>query len=442
VITDDDVIRVLEQANPASVDDPISMPAAAGYLDSLRSTTVPVVELDPTPTAPISGRRWPILITAAAVVLVVVGALVVAGGRDAGESQPAAAPPVANGLIAFVGESDDYPATSDIYVVAADGTGLRRLTSTPELVEYAPAWSPDGSRLAFVRTDDYEFTLRRPPCATGCELVVVDPSTGVETFAVDIPQLDVGETWVAPSLTWSPDGHAIVIPLHPCGSGGCGPPRTVIADLETAAFTTFATGGHATWSPDGEWLSLGGGARGPSTLLVPADLIEAGDVVDPTQLLGVSALPTDDFDGETVEWMPDSSAIVVPSGVAPDSRIDVVTVADGERRTLLEDGLNPAVSPDGTQIAYVRDDRPALKEIWVAAADGTDPHQVTLSLTAPAWSPDGSLLLASDHQGFFTVRPDGTDRTELDIRDHTPFFALPGFITSGIDWQPDGAHQQ
>jgi TolB protein len=100
------------------------------------------------------------------------------------------------------------------------------------------------------------------------------------------------------------------------------------------------------------------------------------------------------------------------------------------------------VSPDGTQIAYKRGDGD-LNEIWVAAADGSNPRRVTVSLTDPAWSPDGSLLLAEDYQGEFTVRPDGTDRTTLGIRDHTRKLPIPlVFAGSGIDWQPAGAHER
>jgi len=37
------------------------------------------------------------------------------------------------------------PVTTDLYVVHADGSGLRRLTDTPDRLELQPAWSPDGT---------------------------------------------------------------------------------------------------------------------------------------------------------------------------------------------------------------------------------------------------------------------------------------------------------
>jgi TolB protein len=46
---------------------------------------------------------------------------------------------------------DDRGESSDIYVIRADGTGLRRVTRTPGLYELFPSWDPSGERLAYVR---------------------------------------------------------------------------------------------------------------------------------------------------------------------------------------------------------------------------------------------------------------------------------------------------
>ena len=54
-----------------------------GYLDSLRTTTVTLVDNEPTPSEPSSGRRWVTLIAAAAAVVLVVGVLVVFDRDDA-----------------------------------------------------------------------------------------------------------------------------------------------------------------------------------------------------------------------------------------------------------------------------------------------------------------------------------------------------------------------
>ena len=80
MITDDEVMRVLERADPARCDDVAPLIDAAGYLDALRTRTTTVALVDDEPTRPErTGRhRWSIVTTAAAaVLLIVVGALIV-----------------------------------------------------------------------------------------------------------------------------------------------------------------------------------------------------------------------------------------------------------------------------------------------------------------------------------------------------------------------------
>jgi hypothetical protein len=164
----------------------------------------------------------------------------------------------------------------------------------------------------------------------------------------------------------------------------------------------------------------------------PTDEIEPGSV-DLTVVAGVRTIPDGpNAAGVDVAWLPDSSALLFANG----AQVDLVTVPNGERHLLIEDGYDPAVSPDGDEIAYLRAGASdGVVNIWVAAADGSNAHRVASSSTRPVWSPHSSVLLASDDEGWFSVRPDGTERTTM-----APFLP-PGHLTiccpdNRPSWQP------
>ena len=97
MITDDEVMRVLERADPARVDDAIPLPDVADYLDALRtkSTTATLIDIEPTPTRRHRRRVVVAIGVAAAVVAITVG-LVPAVSRDNSEpARPASRPPPA-----------------------------------------------------------------------------------------------------------------------------------------------------------------------------------------------------------------------------------------------------------------------------------------------------------------------------------------------------------
>lgn len=96
----------------------------------------------------------------------------------------------------------------------------------------------------------------------------------------------------------------------------------------------------------------------------------------------------------------------------------------------------PAVSPNGTQIAFVSHPD-GDSEIFVMAADGGDVVRLTNHPAVdadPAWSPDGSLIVFSSTRGgtfdLFAVRPDGSE-----LRQVTSFVAGE----RGPSWSPDGS---
>jgi dipeptidyl aminopeptidase/acylaminoacyl peptidase len=82
-----------------------------------------------------------------------------------------------------------------------------------------------------------------------------------------------------------------------------------------------------------------------------------------------------------------------------DSRIDVVDVASGAKRTLThdrEDVSSPRWSPDGTRLAFLaKDDKTKQSQIYVMPLAGGDAQRITDAkegIDEFTWSPDGSRI--------------------------------------------------
>ncbi len=115
----------------------------------------------------------------------------------------------------------------------------------------------------------------------------------------------------------------------------------------------------------------------------------------------------------TGTWM---SLDVSPDGqtIVFDMLGDIYTVPiGGGEATAINSGLawamQPRFSPDGSEIAFTSD-AGGGDNIWIMAADGSDPRQLTKEdfrlLNNPYWSPDGEYIVARKH--FTTTRSLGT----------------------------------
>ena len=78
----------------------------------------------------------------------------------------------------------------------ANGSGRRRLTRTRDVNETAPAWSPDGERIAFQRGRAFDN-------AEGMSLHQMNPDGTCERTILADPKLD---TWYA-RPAWRPSGE-------------------------------------------------------------------------------------------------------------------------------------------------------------------------------------------------------------------------------------------
>ena len=83
--------------------------------------------------------------------------------------------------------SPDVRCGPNLWIIRFDGSALHQLTDDQSM-ECAPAWSPDGSRIAFIR------------CASksiDCDLWLIDPDgTDQDRLDIDLPSEPIDLNWL------------------------------------------------------------------------------------------------------------------------------------------------------------------------------------------------------------------------------------------------------
>ena len=322
------------------------------------------------------------------------------------------------GLVALAGCGQEQPATgqpqSSSMQTEGDGNG-------PPMV----------NRIAYI---DNSGDLRLiNPNGTGDQRLTGDVRAGLLSQA-----LERGDSYSWP--TWSPDGTKLAVSR--ISVAGRSPDLSVqLFNLDTGGMLSafeneipapVADGAahYIYWSPDGRYL----------TVLAPTP--------DGLALFVRDYQGNDDAAAVVIgaplyyHWSNDSGAIAVHSG---DRLMMSEPSLDGARADVQMDALgfrSPALSPDGTQVAYAATQGEVhgvfVRDIGPPPFDAMQAPRLlveTGTLAAFAWAPDGSTLAVSEQASrgsplfnrLSLMSADGSASSVLVQEDHLAFF-----------WSPEG----
>ena len=239
----------------------------------------------------------------------------------------------------------------EIYVINADGTGLRQLTDGLD-----PAWSPDGKWVAFAR-------WRKP--SPGIYIIGEDGNNETQIFGSPTAKTPV----------WSPNGKGLAI-TRQNGEDSSGVPYWKLGVIRVADhhFTEILCWDHSfspTWAPDGNIIAYDSDF---GIHLTSVDGSIGGQTFDRNR----DALIVD-TQATSPAWSPDGTKIAYMYDEGKSWEIYVMG-PEGENRTKLTDtplpdrsasSVAPTWSPDSTKIAFLTDRR-GQWEIWVMNADGSE----------------------------------------------------------------------
>ena len=306
-----------------------------------------------------------------------------------------------NGLIT-------YSADGDIWT-ADPLTGVTQALVTGEADDIAPTYSPDGTKIAFVRKATVNGSL-------GQEIVVVSADGSNPTVVSRQPAARSSR-----NLEWAPDSQSLLTGLEAqsevllLDAASLTEPRVVASDADLHP--------RPYQPPDGTAILVGRTVNGRNAI-VRLDLGTGDETV----------LASSDGDIGPARWSPDGSKVVYTAAPRedPESRRLFLVNADGTGSEQITDApgtwwdIDAAWSPDGDRIAFLPYERiTESPDTWdvrpiavytIADASvanvGPIPRDVRATTQSPGdqfvsdgegwwfdWSPDGKSIIAFPSEG-------------------------------------------
>jgi Tol biopolymer transport system component len=293
-------------------------------------------------------------------------ALFVAGSVSLVPGPARGAFPGSNGAIAYV-------CGSEICVGNVDGTGQRQLTTGSTFGSDHPAWSHDGTKIAFERRQSNEKA----------DLFVMNANGNALTQMTNTPA--ISETGPA----WSRDGTKLV---YSRDDGQ----QVQLAILTLASLTSQVIpgtfdGSYPSWSPDGSKIAFSSYAEGDENC-------EAGPCVATAEIFVVPAgggSPVNITEHNEAHdlfpnWSPDGSKVVIERRAHPNEpqgRVLVIEASGEHDFTPWGDGNDPGFAPNAQAVTFDRDG--LIYTVGPPSVDEVEatPHNTQLSGLHPDWQP-------------------------------------------------------
>jgi hypothetical protein len=258
---------------------------------------------------------------------------------------------------------------NDIWVVNPDGSGKTNLTKSPSNFDTDPAWSRDGSRIAWSRLSMGSYQLAVMNADGGDQHVITDE--------------EGSDNDVQPA--WSPDGQQIVF----IDKGG----SIVIVQADGSARHTVLSGtldisqSQPNWSPDGSKIVFG--SNRDNLALHFAEGFELYTIHPDGS--GLTRLTTNAASDDYPVWTPDGGSIFFVGLRTFRKNVLRISANGSGEQAVTSSFLGAdaaAMSRDGTQIVYTGFGASPLNAGLIAAnANGSGEHVVVPNGEAPS-SPD------------------------------------------------------
>lgn len=273
-----------------------------------------------------------------------------------------------SGRIAFHSEkTGDF----EIWVMNADGTDARPLTTTPGR-DIEPAWSPDGTKIVFASARDDPENLQ-------LYIMNADGSDQHRLF-------DEVRSWDNWTPAWSPDGKRIAFQVNRDVRANGFDIYVVNIDGTDERLLAGGPGDqyHVSWSPDGKHIAFVN--RGPEDSEIWIANADGSDAHPITDNNSNEAYPRWSPDGQWILFQSDRDAVWRLYRMRPDgSDVQMVSIP------ILGQDVMGTWSPDGKYVAFSSDRANRDWEIYIMPVGGSAWKRLTFNFPEimdryPAWT--------------------------------------------------------